>query len=183
VTRTLLTSVICSLLQSIQWLKSHTTLIKIFTDGCNSIQSDWINKHTISLRLYTSPCRSCHVLSCSHQSVGCLFNSQRAKMSSSRVPQVFTVEHYLAPHPCLTFQNEFPNSPVQNKSIISHQVNSFHDTGSAQDRNHSGRPSVLRDNSLNTVHQSLLHSPWCSWENFPFRVDYIMEVYIRLQRF
>jgi hypothetical protein len=54
------------------WSKSHTTRIKIFINGCNSIQFDWINKHTISLWLYKSPRRSHHVVTCSHQSVGYL---------------------------------------------------------------------------------------------------------------
>jgi hypothetical protein len=80
-------------------LSSHTTHIKIFIDGCNSIQFYWINKHTISLWLYESPCRSRHVVSCSHQSISCF--------QTVEVQQVFIVEHYLASHSYLTCQNEF----------------------------------------------------------------------------
>jgi hypothetical protein len=50
------------------WLKSHTTHIKIFIDGCNSIQFNWINKHT----MYKSPRRSHHVVTFLRQSVSCL---------------------------------------------------------------------------------------------------------------
>jgi hypothetical protein len=61
------------------WLKSHATHIKIFIDGCSSVQFDWINKPAILLWLYKSPHRSRHVVTCSlcHlQTVevqGCLF--------------------------------------------------------------------------------------------------------------
>jgi hypothetical protein len=51
--------------------KSHANHIKIFIDGCNSIQFNWINKH-ISLWLYKSPRRSRHVVTCLRQSVSCL---------------------------------------------------------------------------------------------------------------
>jgi hypothetical protein len=54
------------------WSKSHATHIKIFIDGCNSVQFDWINKHTISLWLFKSPCRSRHVVTCLRQTVSCL---------------------------------------------------------------------------------------------------------------
>jgi transposase len=70
-------------------------------------------------------------------------------MSFSQVQRVFIVEHYLASRSYLTFQNEFrdtfPDFPVPNKSTVSRLVNRFRDTGSAQDRNRSGRPSVLSD--------------------------------------
>jgi hypothetical protein len=52
--------------------KKFTVHIKIFTDGCNSIQFDWINKYTVPLWLYKSPCRSRHVVSCLRQSVSYL---------------------------------------------------------------------------------------------------------------
>jgi hypothetical protein len=55
-----------------EWCKSHATYIKIFIDGCSSIQFSWINKHTISLWLYKSPHRSRHVVTYSRQSVSCL---------------------------------------------------------------------------------------------------------------
>jgi hypothetical protein len=44
--------------------RSQATHIKIFVDGCNSIQHDWINKHTISLWLYKSPRKWRHVVTC-----------------------------------------------------------------------------------------------------------------------
>jgi hypothetical protein len=75
---------------------------------------------------------------------------------------VFIVEHCLAPRSYLTCHNEerntFPDSPVANKSTISRLVNRFRDTGSVQDRNRSGRPSVLND-SLDDIRQILLCSP------------------------
>jgi hypothetical protein len=68
-------------------------------------------------------------------------------MSFSQVQQVFIVEHYLESRSSLTCQNKFrdtfPDSPVPNKSMISHLVNRFQDTGSVQDRNCFGQPSVL----------------------------------------
>jgi hypothetical protein len=61
--------------------------------------------------------------------------------------RVFIVEHYLASRSYLTcqvkFRDTFPDSPVPNKSTVSRLVNRFRDTGSVQDRNSSGRPSVL----------------------------------------
>jgi hypothetical protein len=55
------------------------------------------------------------------------------------------------------FQNElcdtFPDSPMPNKSTC------FCDTGSVQDRNCSGRPSVLSNGSLDDIHHTLVHSP------------------------
>jgi transposase len=84
-------------------------------------------------------------------------------MSFSQVQQVFIVEHYLASRSYLTCQNEFkdtcPDSPVLNKSTVSRLVNRFRDTGSVQDRNRSGRSSVLSDDSLNDIRQTLLRSP------------------------
>jgi hypothetical protein len=131
---------------SSEWSKSHATRIKIFIDSCNSVQFDWINKHTISLWLYNSPRRSHHVVTCSRQSVSCLFNSRSARMYFSHVQRVFIVEHHLASRPFLTYQNEFrdtfPDSPVPRRSTISRLVNRFRDTGSVQDRNRSGWPSV-----------------------------------------
>jgi hypothetical protein len=79
------------------------------------------------------------------------------------VQRVFIVEHYLASRSNLTCQNEFrvtfPDYPVPDKSTVSRLVNRFRDTGSVQDRNRSGRPSVLSDDSLDDIHQTLLHSP------------------------
>jgi transposase len=72
-------------------------------------------------------------------------------MSFSQVQRVFVVEHYLASRSYSTSQNEFsetfPDSPVPNKSTISRLVNRFRDTGSVQDRNRSGRPPVLSEDT------------------------------------
>jgi hypothetical protein len=46
------------------WSKSHAAHIKIFIDGCNSIQLDWINKHTVSLWQYKSPRRPRYFSKC-----------------------------------------------------------------------------------------------------------------------
>jgi hypothetical protein len=48
---------------------------------------------------------------------------------------------------------------VPNKSTIFRLVNRFRDTGSVQDKNRSGRPSVLSDDSLDDIRQTLLRSP------------------------
>jgi hypothetical protein len=58
----------------------------------------------------------------------------------------------------MKFRDTFPDSPVPNKSTISRLVNRFHDTGSVQDRNRSGRPSVLSDDSLDDIRQTLFRS-------------------------
>jgi hypothetical protein len=57
------------------------------------------------------------------------------------------------------FRDIFPDSPVPNKSTVSRLVNRFRDTGSVQDRNRSGRPSVLSDDSSDDIRQTLLRSP------------------------
>jgi hypothetical protein len=91
------------------------------------------------------------------------FSSRSARMSFSQVQRVFIVEHYLSSCSYLTcqndFRNTFPDSAVPNKSTIFHLVNCFHDKESVQDRNCSSRPSVLSDNSLDNIHQTLLCSP------------------------
>jgi hypothetical protein len=97
-------------------------------------------------------------------------NNWSARMSFSQVKQVFTVEQYLASHSYLTCQNEFmdtfPDSPVPNKSKVSHLVNHFHDTRSTHDRNHSILPSGWSDNSLDNICQTSLHSPWKTEKTF-----------------
>jgi hypothetical protein len=111
------------------WSKSHVIHIKIFIDGCNSIQFDWINKHTMSLWLYKSPRRSRHVVTCSRQSVSCLQTVEVQGCLFSQVQRMFIVEHYLVSRSYLTCQNEFrdtfPDSPVPKKSTISRLVNRF----------------------------------------------------------
>jgi hypothetical protein len=83
-------------------------------------------------------------------------------MYFSQVQRQFTVEYCHASRSYLTCQNElwdtFPGSPVQNESTVSRLVNRFHETGSAQDRNRSGRPSVLRDDSSHDISQTSLRS-------------------------
>jgi hypothetical protein len=80
-----------------------------------------------------SPRRSCHVVTCSRQSVRYLLNSRSARVSFSQVQRMFIVEHYLASRSYLTCQNEFKDtfsdSPVPNKSTISRLVKRFRDTG------------------------------------------------------
>jgi hypothetical protein len=94
------------------------------------------------------------------------FNNRSPRMSFSQVQGVFIVEHYLASRSYLTCQNEFrdtfPDSPVPKKSTISRLVNRFRDTGSVQDRNSSGRPLVLSDDSLDDIRHTLLRCPWKS---------------------
>jgi hypothetical protein len=58
---------------------------------------------------------------------------------------------------------------VPNKSTISRLVNRFRDTGSVQDRNRSGRSSVLSDNSLDDTRQTLLPSPRKSLRKYSLR--------------
>jgi hypothetical protein len=83
-------------------------------------------------------------------------------MSFSQVQRVFIVENYQASRSYATCQNDFrdtfPDSPVPNKSTVSRLVNRFRDTGSVQDGNRSGRPSVLSDDSLDDIRQNLLRS-------------------------
>jgi hypothetical protein len=91
------------------------------------------------------------------------FNSWSAKMSFSQVQRVFIVEHYLTSRSYLTCQNEFrdtfSDSSVPNILTVSHLVNCFPYTGSVQDRHHSNQPSVLSDDSLDDIRQTLLRSP------------------------
>jgi hypothetical protein len=86
----------------IGWSKSNATHIKVFFEGCNSIQFDWINKHTISLWLYKSPRRSRHVETCSRQSVSCLQTVEVQGCVFHNVQRVFIVEHCLASRSYLT---------------------------------------------------------------------------------
>jgi hypothetical protein len=50
-------------------------------------------------------------------------------------------------------------------SAVPRLVNCFRDTGSVQDRNRSDRPSVLSDDSLDDIRQTLLRSPRKSLRN------------------
>jgi hypothetical protein len=147
------------------WSKSHAARIKIFIDGCNSIQFDWINEHSIALTIQElTQVTSCRNLLAPVRQLS--FNSRSARMSFSQVQRAFIVEHYLASRSYLTCRNEFrdtfPDSPVSNKSTVSRLVNRFHDTGSAKDRNRSTLNSVLSEDSLDDIRQTLLRSPWKS---------------------
>jgi hypothetical protein len=73
------------------------------------------------------------------------FNSRSARIYFSHVQRVFIVEHYLVSRSYLSYQNEFRDT--------------FPDfTGSVRDRNRSDRPSVLSDDSLDDIRQTLLRS-------------------------
>jgi hypothetical protein len=61
-------------------------------------------------------------------------------------------------------------------------LNCFHNTGHTQDKNCSGWPLVLSDNSLDAV--KLCYVLYESqWENLSFRVNYPTEVYISYKDF
>jgi hypothetical protein len=93
------------LIRNTERSKIHASHIKIFIDGCNSIQFDYISTYTISLWLYKSPCRSRHVVTCSHQSVSCLSTVEVQGCLFSQMQRVFIVEHCLASRSYLTCQN------------------------------------------------------------------------------
>jgi hypothetical protein len=112
-------------------LKSHTTYIKIFIDGCNSVHLVGLmnTQYCCYLQDPTQVTSCCNLLAPVHQ---LSFNRQSARMSFSQVQQMFIVEHYLASRSYLTCQNRFrdtfPDSRVPNKST-SCLVNCFRDTG------------------------------------------------------
>jgi hypothetical protein len=142
------------------WSKSCTVDIKIVTDDCTSVQFNWIYKCTISLWLYKSSCRSRNVVTCLCQSMSS--DSKDARMSLSPAQQVFIVKHCMASRSQLTCKNEFrdafPNSPVPNGLTVPCVVNHFCDTASMLDSNPPSWPSVLNDDGLDDIHQTLLHS-------------------------
>jgi hypothetical protein len=111
-----------------RWSKSHATHVKIFIDGCNSIQFNCINKHNTAVIIQkpTQVTSCCNLLAPVRQLSS---NSRGARMSFSQVQRVFIVEHYLASRSYLTCQNEFrdtfPYSPVPNKSTAFRLVNRF----------------------------------------------------------
>jgi hypothetical protein len=113
----------------------------------------------VTLQEPTHVTSCCNVLVPVHQ---LSFNSWSARMSFSQVQWVFIIEHYLTSCSYVTCRNvfgdKFPVSPVRIKLTVSRLVNYFRDTGSLQDRNHSGWPLVLSDDSLNNICQTLLHS-------------------------
>jgi hypothetical protein len=123
----------------------------VITIKYNSIEL--INTHVaVTVQQPTQVTSCCNLLApVSQLSSKC----QSARMSFSRVQRVFIVENCLAFRSYLICQNEFrdtfPDSPVLNKWTTCHLVNRFCDTGSVQERNLSGRPSVLIHASLNAV--------------------------------
>jgi hypothetical protein len=91
------------------------------------------------------------------------FYNRSVRVSFSQVQRVFVVEHCLASRLYVTCQNEFrdtfPDYPVPNRSTLSRLMNRFRDTRCLYDRNCSGRPYVLSDDSLHDIRQILLRSP------------------------
>jgi hypothetical protein len=140
-------------------LKSHATLIKIFIDGCSSVQFDWINKDSIALTIQepTQVTSCCDPLAPIRQ---LSFNSRSARMSFFTSATSVHFRILAGNSLLLDYQNDlrdtFSDSPVPNKSTVSRLVNRFRDTGSVLDRNRSGRPSVLNDDSLDDIRQTLL---------------------------
>jgi hypothetical protein len=99
----------------------------MFIDRFHSIKFDWINKHR-----YRSCCtrsHACHLFASVRQLSS---NSRSSRMSFLQMQRVFTVEHSLASHSYLTYQNEFrdtfPDFPVLNKSTVSRPVDRFRGT-------------------------------------------------------
>jgi hypothetical protein len=85
------------------------------------------------------------------------------KMVFSQDQRVFILEHYFPTRShaeCQNaFRNSFPDSVVQNKSTIQRLVKFFRETGSIGEKRHSGRPSVLSNDSLEDIRARLLPSP------------------------
>jgi hypothetical protein len=146
--------------RQIQGDQKVTSPIKIFIDGCNSVQFKCINTHTILLWLYKSPCRSRQVITCLHQSVICLSS---AEVQGCLFISAMSVEPYLVPQSYLSWQNKFmdtfPDSPVSNKLTASNLVNHCHGTGNMLYRKCSSQPVVLSGYSLDDISQTLLCSP------------------------
>jgi hypothetical protein len=118
---------------------SHASHIKIFDDGCNSVQFHWIDKHAVSLWLYNSPRRLRHAVTFSRQFVGCLqiVDVQGCLFQKcNECPFSNTTWHLLLN--CKNkFRDAFPDFCLPNQSTVSCLVNCFRDTGSVQDRNSS----------------------------------------------
>jgi hypothetical protein len=101
--------------------KSYATPIKIFTDGCNSLQFDWINKHKTSQWQCESPNRLHHAVKCSHQCVSCLSKGEvQGRISDKSNECLLSNTAWLLIRSYLTCQKVFrdtlPNSPAPNKS-------------------------------------------------------------------
>jgi hypothetical protein len=76
---------------------------------------------------------------------------------------VFILEHYFSARSYAecqnAFRNAFPDSVVPNKSKIQRLVERFRETGSTGEKRHSGRPSVLSNDSSEDIRARLLQSP------------------------
>ena len=57
------------------------------------------------------------------------------------------------------FSNALPDAKVPKQSSICRLFHRFRDTGSVNDRNKTGRPSVLTDDSLQTISETFIYSP------------------------
>jgi transposase len=77
--------------------------------------------------------------------------------------RVFSLEHYFSTRSYAecqnAFRNSFPDSVVPNTSTVHRLVERFCETGSIGEKRHSGRPSVLSNDSLEDIRACLLQSP------------------------
>jgi hypothetical protein len=75
---------------------------------------------------------------------------------------VFILEHYFATKSFAaireTFSNAYPDKEVPNK-IIHRLITKFRDTGSVCDRKHVRRRTVLTDETLRNVEETVARSP------------------------
>jgi transposase len=73
----------------------------------------------------------------------------------SQDQRVFILEHYSSTRSYAecqnAFRNSFQDSVVTNKSAIQRLVERFRETGSTGEKRHSGRPSVLSNDSLEDI--------------------------------
>jgi hypothetical protein len=73
----------------------------------------------------------------------------------SQDQRVFILEHYTSTRSYAerqnAFRNYFPDCVVPNKSAIQRLVERFRETGSTGEKRHSGRPSVLSNDSLEDI--------------------------------
>jgi hypothetical protein len=160
------------------WSKSHATRIKIFINGCNSVQFDCINRLTISLWLYNSPRRSRHVVTWSHQSV--VLKQSKPKMSFSQVQRMFVVKHYLASRSYLTSHKVFRDSLVPKRSTVFRLVNRFRETWrravhfKRQRRNFTGLHQTGRKQEEHTLRSTRWPFPSRNITPFYFSATYFL---------
>lgn len=75
----------------------------------------------------------------------------------------------------------FPLHTVPDKLTISHLMCRFHETGAVADCKHSGHPLVSDDDTLHTIHQSMLCSPHKSLGNFLNKLHFLSMLFEQLQ--